>query len=407
MAGLRIGEGRSVVFLLNLVQDVNILRPLIYLTARETGARIRLLVSDAFIKRDRQKVWQREVGALAAATGASLHLYGSPAEANAVLDGGSGMIFAASESNLPAHDETSGVFRTAPRTYLRVTLQHGLECIGFLQSREHIISHGRNVSFSADVVCSWFEAESLTSLTASERAKLYVTGAPTLLQQGRAHSEISPTGGGLVCENMHSVRLRASGDHKASFMDTFFAFCAVMASRREAVTLRPHPGGQYVLKNKVDLPANVKLNMEPLYDTNMSAYKFGISAPSTIIFDMVLAGIPVALWRDPAGIMDASSYDGLTEISTLDDWLAFERDVRLRPAMIVERQRTFLDRLQMPMDPDEIYRRFTRLIVAALTGLPEDVATRRSKLNVSNTPLKTVGSRPASLSGKLLVECTR
>ena len=398
-APVPIGDGRSVFFLFNLVQDVNILRPLVYLTARETRAGIGLLVSDAFIKRDRQKVWQKEVAALAADTGASLHLYGSAAEAFAVLAGGGGIILAGSESNLPAHHETSGVFRIAPPSYLRVTLQHGIECVGFHQSREHIMSHGRNVSFSADVICSWFEPESLNSLTASERSKLYVSGPPTLLQQPRQASEGSSEGGGLVCENMHSVRLRASGDHKSSFMDTFFEFCGVLASRGQNVTLRPHPGGQYVLKNKVDLPANVKLNMMPLYETDMSAYEFGISAPSTIVFDMVLAGIPVGLWRDPGGIMDASTYDGLTEISTLDDWLAFERDVRLRPEMILERQRAFLRRLQMPTDPAEIYRRFARLIVAGLARLPDDTDNRSASIAAA-----AVCARPATLSGGLLVE---
>jgi hypothetical protein len=154
-----------------------------------------------------------------------------------------------------------------------------------------------------------------------------------------------------------------------------------------------------VLKNKVDLPANVKLNMMPLYETDMSAYEFGISAPSTIVFDMVLAGIPVGLWRDPGGIMDASTYDGLTEISTLEDWLAFERDVRLRPEMILERQRGFLRRLQMPTDPAEIYRRFARLIVAGLARLPDDTDNRSA-----NIAAAAVSARPATLSGGLLVE---
>lgn len=397
------GGGRTVFFLFNLVQDVNILRPLLYLTARETDARIGLLVSEGFIKRDRQKIWQGEIAALAETTGASLHLYGSPADAQAVLEDGSGMIFAASESNLPAHQETSGVFQVAPPTYLRVTLQHGFECIGFLQSREHVMSHGRNVGFEADVVCSWFEPEVLDSLTASQRSKLYVTGPPMLLQWPSRNANHPPQSGGLVCENMHSVRLRASGDHKASFMDTFSAFCAKLGARGETVTLRPHPGGQYVLKNKVALPDNVRLNMLPLYDINMKGYQFGISAPSTIIFDMVLAGIPVAVWRDPAGVMDASNYDGLEEISALDDWLAFERDVRLRPEMILDRQQSFLRRLSMPTDPAEVYRRFARLIVAGLAGYPggrRRVVTSEH-IRASGTPGR---KRKAALSQNMLVE---
>jgi hypothetical protein len=387
------GNGKKVFFIINLVQDVNIVRGLVYLVARETDAVIGFLVTEQFIKRDRQKIWQREVARLAVATGGSIYLYGTPEEAHAALTGGGGIIFAAAESNLTAHREVSEVFRSAPPGYLRVTLQHGFECVGFLQSREHVISHGRNIEFSADIVCGWFDTGSLTSLTASQRAKLFVSGPPTLLQRPCQYGEGRKLKGGLVCENMHSVRLRASGDHKTSFMDTFFAFCERMAERQSEVALRPHPGGQYVLKNKVSLPANVCLENRPIFDVDLKSYQFGISAPSTIVFDMVLAGIPVAVWRDPAGVMDAGNYSGLTEISTLDDWLAFERDVRLRPDMILDRQETFLRHLSMPTDQKEIYRRFARLIVGALAGIshaPADFPRSRP--------------RPASLADDILVE---
>lgn len=394
MRSSTIGAGGKIVFLINLVQDVNVLRGLIYLAARETDAEIHLLISQGFLKRDRQKVWQLEIARLAADTGATMHLYGSPSEACAVLSG-VGIIFAASESNLPAHHETADVFRLAPQGFLKITLQHGLECVGFLQSREHVISHGRNVSFAADVVCGWFELESLTSLIASERAKLYVTGPPTLLQR-QSPRRGTAQNGGLVCENMHSVRLRASGDHKASFMETFFAFCAKLEARSEKVALRPHPGGQYVLKNKVALPRNVSVENRPIFDVNLSSFDYGISAPSTIVLDMVLAGIPVGLWRDPAGIMDAGNYDGLTEISTLNDWLAFERDVQLRPAMILDRQAAFLARLKMPLDPAEVYCRFARLIVAGLE--------RAGSLDGTSRETSVAASRPLTLSGDVLIE---
>lgn len=336
-----------------------------------------------------------------------MHLFGSTAEAYAVLEGTSGIIFAASESNLPAHRETAEIFQVAPPALLRITLQHGFECIGFLQSREHVLTHGRNISFNADVVCGWAAPNALTSLTASQRAKLYVTGPPSLLLEHRLSDGEPPQRGGLICENLHSVRLRASGDHKTPFMGIFFAFCAEMAARSEIVTLRPHPGGQYVLKNQVSLPANVRLNNQPLSDVNMKAYRFGISAPSTIVFDMVMAGLPVGLWRDPEGVMDASNYDGLTEISTLDDWLAFERDVRIRPEMILDRQAAFLRRLAMPISPQEVYRRFARLIVAGLEGLagdPRDPRWTANAVAVSTWSEAKRVKRPLVLSGDVLVE---
>jgi hypothetical protein len=391
------GEGRKVYFIINLLQDVNIVRGLAYLVARETAAEIGFLVTEAFIKRDRQKIWQREIAAIAADTRGALFIYGSVAEARTVLEGGSGMIFAAAESNLSAHREVTEVFLAAPAAYLRVTLQHGFECVGFVQSREHVISHGRNISFAADIACGWFEAASLTSLTASQRAKLYVSG-PSILLQARATSRPSAPETGLICENLHSVRLRASGDHKASFMDIFFAFCARMRLINERVTLRPHPGGQYVLKNKVELPANVTLDNRPIFRIDLRSYRFGISAPSTIIFDMILAGIPVAVWRDPGGLMDASNYEGLTEISTLDDWLAFERDVRLRPEMILDRQDAFLRRLAMPTDPNEIYCRFAKLIVAGLSRIEDSGARGEGSIGT------TMPIRRAKLSGDMLTE---
>ena len=356
----------EIVFLINLLQDVNILRGLVYLARRETDAHLRFLVSANFLKRDKQQIWQREVSAIAAEIGADIHVFGELAQAQAVLQGKGGLLIAASESNLSAHWETHGAFAVAPPSFVKITLQHGLECVGFLQSREHVIGHGRDIHFGADIVCSWFAPDRLTATPVAERSKIVFTGPPTLLQRPRRHPDHPPIDGGIVCENMHSVRLRASGDHKASFMDIFFAFCERMAQQGKDVTLRPHPGGQYVIKNNIALPDNVPLNNLPIYDVALGQYQFGISAPSTVVFDMVLAGIPVGVWRDPGGIMDAGNYDGLTEIGRLEDWLEFEQASRAQPDAILARQAAYLEKKGIPTNPEEIYMRFARLFQNAL-----------------------------------------
>ena len=376
---------RDIVFLVNLLQDVNILRGLVYLALRETDARVRFLVSTAFLKRDSRQIWQRELSQIAADAQADIHVFGSPADVQAVLQGRGGLLIAASESDLGAHRETHTAFRVAPATFLKITLQHGLECVGFLQSREHVKAHGRNITFAADMVCGWLEAPQMTAMTATQRAKLYVSGPPTLLQRYRPGPDHPPLESGIVCENMHSVRLQATGDHKASFMDIFFRFCARMRAAGREVTLRPHPGGQYVLKNNVTLPRNVQLNNLPIYNVNLAGYDYGISAPSTVVLDMALAGIPVGVWRDPSGIMDADNYDGLTGISTLQDWLTFEREARAQPERFLKRQQIFLNRLGMITDPEEIYRRFARLLKnglaaagpTAAAGIPGRAAVSR------------------------------
>lgn len=383
---------RDIVFLVNLLQDVNILRGLVYLARRETDARLRLMVSSIFRRRDTLGIWTRELDRLAADTGAEIADFGSSADLLLHLQGRGGLILAASESQLNGHKETRDAFRIAPSSYLKITLQHGLECIGFLQSREHVIAHGRDITFNADVLCGWQDRSRLTSLTVPNRDKLYVTGPPTLLQRPIPHPDHPPLDGGLVCENMHSARLSASGDHKASFMDTFFAFCARLAGQGRRVTLRPHPGGQYVLKNKVALPNNVHLNNLPIYDVDLSGYRYGISAPSTIVLDMALANIPVAVWRDGSGVMDAGNYDGLAEISDLEDWLAFAREAEMRPRALLERQGRFLDGLGLVRDPDEVYRRFARLMVNGLAtiGGRVDIATAAAR------PPAAAPARPAA-----------
>jgi hypothetical protein len=371
-------NGRHVIFVLNLLQDVSVIRPIAYLAGKELDVAISYLVSARFLERDSLRLWQRELARIAADTGGSIHLFETPADACAVLQGKRGIIIAASESTLSGHAETHNVFRIAPPSFLKVTLQHGFECVGFLQNREQVIASGRNVKFAADVICGWCEAPTLTALAASERPKLYVTGPPMLLNAPPRGDDAAPVSGGLVCENLHSARLKATGDHGKSFMDQFTSFCGKLASHGQSITLRPHPGGMYVLKNNVALPSNVTLNSSPMYKVDLSAFTFGISAPSTVVFDMVLAGIPVAVWRDPEGIMDASNYDGLTAISTLQDWFDFIRDSVFQRDQIISQQQRFMSGLAMPTDPADVYGRFARLLANGTAPLGE-VQTGRPK----------------------------
>lgn len=391
---------QEVALIFNLLQDVNILRGLAYMLRRETEAEIHLLVTAGFLKRDTRASWQPELTQIARDTGADIHVIATDSDTQAALQGRGGVLVAASESDLSAHRETSSILMSAPGSFIKVTLQHGLECVGFRQSREHVIGHGRDIGFNADVVCSWLPLGQLSATRVSERSKIVVTGPSTLLQQSRMHPDHPPLSGGLVCENLHSVRLAATGNHKASFMDIFFDFCAKMGNQKKQVTLRPHPGGQYMLKNNVALPPNIALNNLPMYDVNLRGYQYGISAPSTVVFDMVLAGIPVGVWCDPGGIMDTGNYRGLTEISKVEDWIAFERESRENPADILYRQKRYLEGLDMPTDPQDIYRRYTRLFQnmlgtaarATAPSLPAPLQNRRPKrvLFIANDMLATL-----------------
>jgi glycosyltransferase involved in cell wall biosynthesis len=383
---------RTAVFLINLVQDVNILRPLVFMATRDFEMPALLLVSTKFSGRDLFGIWRRELEQICAETGAELRFFGSDWEAHASLTG-EGLIVAASESSLPNHVTTHSVFRYAPPGFLRVTLQHGFECVGFRHSADHIRAHGATTSFGADIVCAWQGSEQLTAMARSQRGKLLVTGPTSALQMPIGETQRKQDAPGIVCENLHSVRLNGAGDFKMEFVDAFGEFCDLIAGDGREVVLRPHPGGQYVLKNKVALPRNAQINNAPMYRVDLRQYGYGISAPSSVLLDMVLARIPTAVWRDQAGGMDAGNYDGLTTVSTSRDWVEFSRSAIANPAPFLAAQNRFLDRQAIPLDPEEVFSRYAELFQMARRAEHRPAASARQReriLFVANSNVPTL-----------------
>ncbi len=352
------------IFVVNLLQDVNIIRPLVYMASRDLGMRTEFLVTKQFYKRDKSSVWKAELQEISKATGTPLLPTETPMDSIKLLQNKAGVLVAGSESSLSAHKAVHDIFRCAPSSLLKITLQHGYECVGFLHNKAHDQAYGRNVTFAADVICSWSARHRLSATGPAQAAKVFVTGSTGMLQicnSTRMESESKP---GLVCENMHSVRLNTGGNFKTSFMQIFEKFSNILDENKLAVTLRPHPGGQYVLKTNAQISSNVIINNNPIYKVDLSRFAYGISAPSSILIDMIVAGIPVAVWRDETGIMDTSNYQGLTEISTLEDWVEFSREAVSNPSKYLALQTRFLEHLQMPTDPEWIYRRYAGLFLS-------------------------------------------
>lgn len=356
----------DVVFVINLLQDINIIRPLAYMAARDLERRTLFLVSGAFRKRDKSGIWQQELAEIARDTQGEIADFGHEFEALRALRDKTGVLIAASESHLNAHKPVHDLFRVAPSRFLKVTLQHGFECVGFLQSRDQNLAHGSHITFAADIICGWCEAERLTSIAPSQRHKLYVAGPPAVLQIPMAGKSTERQRPGLVCENMHSPRLNVAGNFKVSFLDIFAKYCTALGADGQKVALRPHPGGQYTLKNNVPLPGNVVINNAPIYKVDLSRYAYGISAPSSILIDMVLAGIPVAVWQDEGSVMDLGNYEGLTRIGSLNDWLDFSREAVAHPERFLEAQQRFIEQQRMQTVPESVFRRYAALLNASV-----------------------------------------
>jgi hypothetical protein len=349
---------------IDLVQDVNILRPLVFMATRDFGFDALLLVSMKFAARDSLGIWRNELDQICAETGARLELFESDLDAHRHLDG-QGLLFTASESHLENHSTTHDLLRHAPASYLRVTLQHGFECVGLRHSADHVRAHGETASFAADIICTWADCDQLPSLAPSQRAKVVVTGPTSLLQMGAGPVHRPPGAPGIVCENLHSVRFSTATKAKNEFVDTFAAFASMMAKQKRRVALRPHVGGQYFLKAQVPLPPNVQIENAPLYRIDLRQFSYGISSPSSILIDMLLAEIPTAVWRDRAGTMDTSSYAGLTTISSAREWAQFARSAEDDRESILAAQRAFLERQGIPLEPREVFSRFARIFRAA------------------------------------------
>jgi hypothetical protein len=358
------------------------------MAARDFGFDTLLLVSSKLNASDVLGIWSHELDEISSAAGARIELFDNDWEAHRHLTG-RGLIFSASESDLQNHATTHDVFRYTPASYLRVTLQHGFECVGFRHSADHVRAHGRTASFAADILCAWAPRDRLTSLAPSQNRKVVVTGPTSVLQLPLGEVENQTCPPGLVCENLHSVRFGGAANAQSDFIDDFTEFARRMGEQGKRVTLRPHPGGQYFLKSKLTLPPNVQVENSPAYRLDLRKFAYGISGPSSVLIEMLLACIPAAVWRDRNGEMDLSSYEGLAIVSSSREWLDFVKAAEADPKPFLAQQECFLGSTGMPLKPTEVFRNYAQLFQAARrmeVRSPGSVAERERILFVANEP---------------------
>jgi len=112
---------------------------------------------------------------------------------------------------------------------------------------------------------------------------------------------------GIVCENLHSVRF-AGKSNVNLFMQQFFELADYLEAKSRKIALRPHPGGQYSINSNISLPKNVVLVNQPSYKVNWKDYSFGISAPSSVLFDLMINNVPVMVWQDQQQVIDITQH---------------------------------------------------------------------------------------------------
>jgi len=356
---------KYIVFLVDLNQDVAAFRYVAHFFRRESAHKILFLISDNFRKRDTLGVWRTEIQEIGREVAADVVEVDNVADVVRCLAGKTGLLVSASESALPAHAFNHEAFLAAPGTFVRVTLQHGLECIGFNHNEAHDRTWSNYIGMACDVAASWFEEEALHSVRGDQRAKIVPVGPPLGLSSpppdGRA--ALRPKKAvihGLVCENLHSVRF--SADARGQFVKALATFAEKLDALEGTIELRPHPGGLYLEKNRVPLPKNVRFNQLPLYRQSLDKFSFCISGPSTVLLDLVWANVPVAVWTSGERTLSIGIYSNLHVVSSEAEWVDFAVSATADPTPFLEAQARFVASLRLPADIPRGYRRLLELV---------------------------------------------
>jgi hypothetical protein len=356
---------KHAVFLVDLNQDVAAFRNVASFFRRESSLAILFIVSENFRKRDALGVWRLELQEICRELNAEVIEVDGVADTIRCLAGKAGLLLSASESALSAHAFNHAVFLAAPNAFVRVTLQHGLECIGFNHNDAHDRTWHHYVGMACDVAASWFEDEALHSVRPDQRSKIITVGPPLGLDSPPPVYRPQPPARkpvvhGLVCENLHSVRF--STDAKNLFVNALSTFARHLEPLNGTIELRPHPGGLYLEKNKIALPRNVRFNRLPLYRQSLDKFSFCISGPSTVLIDLVWADVPVAVWTSGEQSMSIGIYSNLHVVSNEAEWLEFAVAATKEPGPFLEAQAKFIASLKLPSDIPSRYRQLLELV---------------------------------------------
>lgn len=98
------------------------------------------------------------------------------------------------------------------------------------------------------------------------------------------------------------------------------------------------------------------MNRAPLYKQSLDKFAFCISGPSSVVFDMIGAGVPVAIWGSGAAGADNGIYGSLRFVTTEQRWFDFALVAAREPEPFLRTQADVIARLSIPADIPGRYR---------------------------------------------------
>jgi hypothetical protein len=319
-------------FVVDLIQDVEILTPLIRRAADPYSPfLLEVAVSTRVMK---AHVWD---ALLAFFVNHSISWFNPQTSLELVSRIGreKTLLITASESSAPGHAFCHQACKIAPSNTVRITMQHGYECVGFRHHKAHDLQFLNGVRFASDIILTWQHPDELPDLHPLERDKCIAVGVIKSFAEDSAHiresrwqletdaltqSEREKTTL-LIAENLHSVRFSSPSRYQ-----NFLSFIKqANVSPYVGLTVRSHPGKRTLEKDQST--NGFKFLQGALTPEAMAKFHAFVSPPSTILLDAVMAGIPSAVWTDAANLGDAANYDRLPKVCDFEDWL----DIRGKP----------------------------------------------------------------------------
>ena len=310
----------SMFFVLDLIQDFEVLLPLVHKAILDRIERITIVIS--------KRVWKSHnfvsVTSILEYLGANIVLVSSVYEAVNIIKpprGASGLLITASESSAPGHSFCHSLCKLVGHNIRKITIQHGYECVGLRHHKEHDLQFPKGVRFASDFIFSWSNIDLLSNIHPLEVHKVISVGVVksfacsaerTISQTSFDESEKRRLSCPevLIAENLHSVRFR-----EPSRFQGFLAFIREsnsMNGKECNLRIRSHPGKRKL--QTLDLEDEFLYEEGALTATTVQQFDMVCSPPSTIVLDSVLSGVPVCIWSHENNLADTKNYDSIAKV---------------------------------------------------------------------------------------------
>jgi hypothetical protein len=316
------GRWRAVV-VLDLIQDFEVLRPFL---DRLAAADSRFEPQVAVSQRVQDSPLWAPISAYLEVQALPWFRPLGPADVSAALGSSPSLLLTASESSANGHRFNHTVCRTAPPRALRVTVQHGLECVGLRHHQAHDIDFPDDIRFASDLILTWADVDSLPSLHPAERDKCISVGVcKSLAEQAAVAAEsdwaraaprpAASRRSALIAENLHSVRFKDPSRYRR--FKRFIEQACSFGDDLE-VTIRSHPGKRTLESQQAD--SGYRFLEGLLKASDLVRFDRFVSPPSTVVLDAVLCGVPTTVWTDDPTGADAANYRALALAADFEAW---------------------------------------------------------------------------------------